>query len=102
LGVLSSSVLRNSWDWELGSETFAECQFKLQEMDEDGGQEPEDEEMEEQKPNGALDPRAGQVDVVLPQLDIDYAALIDMLTAAASRENTKGRNKKIIFSLVRQ
>jgi hypothetical protein len=49
-----------------------------------------------------LDPRAGAVDVVLPQLDVDYQDLIKCLTKAGGRKDVRGKNRKLLYQLARR
>lgn len=64
-----------------------------------------DDDMEMEESNfdwGAKDPRAGGVDVVLPQLSPDYNKLADMLFEAASGKTIRGKNRKALYDLVKK
>ena len=50
----------------------------------------------------AKDPRAGGVDVVLPQLYPDYSQLADMLFKEASQTNVRTKNRQPIYRLVKR
>lgn len=76
--------------------------------DEDGASDVEGEEHDEdiaemEEPNldwGAKDPRAGGVDVVLPQLKPDYNKLADMLFKQASGKEVRSKNRRGMYQLV--
>lgn len=58
-------------------------------------------EIEESNPDwGAKDPRAGGVDVVLPQLKLDYNKLADMLFKLGSDKSVRAKNRKAMYHLV--
>jgi len=50
----------------------------------------------------ALDPRAGKVDVVLPQLEVDYEALANKLYEASTGKQVKKRNRGLLCSLAQE
>ena len=58
-----------------------------------------DEELENM---GPLDPRAGGVDVVLPQLKVDYSELAEKLVQAGGQKSVRPKNRKIAYSLAKQ
>lgn len=69
----------------------------------DADEEPDEDmaEIEESNPDwGAKDPRAGGVDVVLPQLNLDYNKLADMLFKLASDKSVRSKNRKAMYHLV--
>lgn len=49
--------------------------------------------------NGPLDPRAGAVDVFLPQLQLDYSVLADKLTEAGGSKTVRKRNRGHLYCL---
>lgn len=49
--------------------------------------------------NGPLDPRAGAVDVVLPQLPLDYSVLAEKLLEAGGSKLIKKRNRNKLYAL---
>ena len=51
---------------------------------------------------GPLDPRAGAIDVILPQLEVDYEELIQKLIEAGGQKSTRGKNRKLLYGLARQ
>merc|ERR550534_3396124 len=78
-----------------------------QEDDEEIGEDEEDENMDmdgdENSFNwGAKDPRAGGVDVVLPQLCPDFAKVAEMLLTAASEKSVRNKNRQPIHRLVKR
>ncbi|XP_043215038.1 ribosomal RNA processing protein 1 homolog A-like [Amphibalanus amphitrite] len=66
--------------------------------DSDGGSDGED------SPSGdpVLDPRAGGVDVTLPQLSVDYGRLADSLTAAGAEPSVRQKNRTALYRLAQQ
>ncbi|CAL8101143.1 unnamed protein product [Orchesella dallaii] len=60
-----------------------------------------DNDLEISEQNGPLDPRAG-VDVILPQLDIDYEKLHEKLIAYGGQKDVKLKNRRILYSLASQ
>ena len=64
-----------------------------------------EDEMEMEESNfdwGAKDPRAGGVDVVLPQISPDYDQLADMLFQVASDKSVRAKNRKALYDLVKK
>ncbi|XP_037086051.1 ribosomal RNA processing protein 1 homolog A-like isoform X2 [Pollicipes pollicipes] len=51
---------------------------------------------------GPLDPRAGGVDVMLPQLDVDYARLADDLVAAGAEPTVRQASRTALYRLAQQ
>ena len=49
-----------------------------------------------------LDPRAGGVDVTLPQLDVDYAQLAETLMAAGAETSVRQKNRAALYRLAQQ
>lgn len=79
------------------------------EDDEEMGQDDEDDDLdmdadaEEGNFNwGAKDPRAGGVDVVLPQLNPDFAKVAEMLLEVASDQSVRNKNRQPIHRLVKR
>merc|ERR1712136_547234 len=79
------------------------------EDDEEMGQDDEDDDLdmdadaEEGNFNwGAKDPRAGGVDVVLPQLNPDFAKVAEMLLEIASDQSVRNKNRQPIHRLVKR
>lgn len=58
-----------------------------------------DEELENM---GPLDPRAGGIDVVLPQLNVDYTELADKLVQAGGQKSVRPKNRKLAYVLAKQ
>lgn len=52
--------------------------------------------------NGVMDPRAGAVDVVLPQLEVDYTKLYQKLIEFGGQKEIKLKNRRILYSLASQ
>merc|ERR1712071_52967 len=78
-----------------------------EEADEELVQDDEDEEldMDEAESNfnwGAKDPRAGGVDVILPQLHPDFAKVAEMLLAVSSDKSVRNKNRQPIVRLVKR
>lgn len=71
-------------------------------MDDYGDDEGDEMVMHQERSTGPLDPRAGQVDVILPQLNVNYESLVEMLSTAANNPNAKSKNRKSIYALVRK
>lgn len=89
-------------------EEEAEAEQQVQQDEEEdaeiGGSDDGDDAMEVEESNvdwGAKDPRAGGVDVVLPQLKPDYAELADMLFRIASDKAIRSKNRKSLYHLVK-
>lgn len=61
----------------------------------------EDVNQDEMK-EGPLDPRAGAVDVILPQLQIDYKALAEKLSEVGGGKLVKKRNRGLLYTLATQ
>ena len=51
---------------------------------------------------GAKDPRAGGVDVILPQLHPDFAKVAEMLLAVSSDKSVRNKNRQPIVRLVKR
>ena len=90
------------------AEEEAEAEQEVQKDEEEdaeiGGSDDGDDAMEVEESNvdwGAKDPRAGGVDVVLPQLKPDYAELADMLFRIASDKAIRSKNRKSLYHLVK-
>jgi len=49
-----------------------------------------------------LDPRAGAIDVILPQLPIDYNELYEKLVQLGAQKEVKMRNRKLMYQLAFQ
>ncbi|ODN05750.1 Ribosomal RNA processing protein 1 [Orchesella cincta] len=60
-----------------------------------------DNDLDLSEQNGALDPRAG-VDVILPQLDIDYDKLYEKLIQYGGQKDVKLKNRRILYTLASQ
>jgi len=58
--------------------------------------------MEDEVNAGPLDPRAGAVDVVLPQLEVDYNILAEKLTEAGGQKIVKKKNRGLLYTLATQ
>jgi len=61
-----------------------------------------DEEMEVASASDAKDPRAGRVDVVIPQLMVDYEQLAEDLFEAGSDAKVGGKQRKVLYRLTKQ
>ncbi|XP_063585849.1 ribosomal RNA processing protein 1 homolog A-like [Penaeus indicus] len=61
-------------------------------------EEPEEDEDEDE----VLDPRAGDVDVLLPQLHVDYESLADAIQSVASVPNISASNRDKMYKLVNE
>jgi len=49
-----------------------------------------------------LDPRAGNVGVVVPQLEVDFASLADHIFTVASKSNIRSVNRKLAYAIVKK
>lgn len=56
-------------------------------------------DMELDMQNDTLDPRAGAVDVILPQLDIDYDKLYKKLIEFGGQKDVKLKNRRLLYRL---
>ncbi len=77
-----------------------EAEADEEEADGDG-----EDEMEMEESNydwGAKDPRAGGVDVVLPQITPDYNQLAEMLFQVASDKKVRAKNRKALYDLIKK
>jgi hypothetical protein len=75
--------------------------FEHMEKEMDDLEKDEDVNQDEMK-EGPLDPRAGAVDVILPQLQVDYKALADKLYEAGGGKLVKKRNRGLLYTLATQ
>lgn len=70
-----------------------------------GGNGDGEDEMELEESNfdwGAKDPRAGGVDVVIPQMKPNYRELADYLFKISSEKSVRSKNRKALHDLVRK
>lgn len=80
------------------------------EEEEDGEGDEEQDELEgglqedefDEEASGELDPRAGAVDVVLPQLQVDYGKLVEKLVEFGGQKEVKLKNRRILYGLASQ
>ncbi|XP_037776093.1 ribosomal RNA processing protein 1 homolog A-like isoform X2 [Penaeus monodon] len=95
-------------DADEDSETGYESDLAEKENDEeereDEGQmeEEEDEPDEDEDEDEVLDPRAGDVDVLLPQLQVDFDSLADAIQSVASVPNVSASNRDKMYKLVNE
>lgn len=79
-----------------GEEEVGEEEEEQEELE--GGLEEED----DGEASGELDPRAGAVDVVLPQLQVDYGKLVEKLVEFGGQKEVKLKNRRILYGLASQ
>lgn len=97
-----ASKNKNKTDGEPQTDKAEENDEDAEEPGDDGG-ESDNGEMEEEGGNpdwGAKDPRAGGVDVVLPQLQPSYSDLANMFFQMASEKTVRSKNRKAMYRLV--
>lgn len=61
-----------------------------------------DEDSSDEDDDGPKDPRAGKVDVVLPQLQFDPLAIVDLLNGLRFKSYTTSLGRKQIGTLIQQ
>lgn len=66
-------------------------------MEEDG--EEQEEEEEDSEDDSAVDPRAGGVDVTLPQIQVDYQGLAQQLFDLGSGSDVRKANRELLYQL---
>merc|ERR1711874_485976 len=66
---------------------------------EDMEEEEEGDGNEEEEEVSEADPRAGGVDVTLPQLKVDYQGLAELLFTVGSSNGVKKSNREILYKL---
>lgn len=91
-------------DSETGYESDLAEEENDKEQREDGPQMEEEEEEpdEEDDEDVALDPRAGDVDVLLPQLQVDYDSFANAIQSMASVPNISASNRDKMYKLVNE
>ena len=82
-------------------EPVSDDEVDIEPDEDDAMLEMDDNDDDESHPDwGAKDPRAGGVDVVLPQLEPDWKDVADMLLKTAADKKVRSKNRKGVYHLV--
>ena len=71
-------------------------------MEEEENEEESEEEDDDLPTSGVLDPRAGRVDVALPQLPLDFHQCSDWLFELGAQKSVTQKNRELIYDLAKK
>merc|ERR1719309_793591 len=89
---------------DMEQEDFEDLEDEGVDMDEDMDEEEEEEFVDNSTLDKGvpLDPRAGNVGVFVPQLEVDFTTLADHIFSAASKPDVRSVNRKLAYAIVKK